>query len=584
MAFGPAVAAGFTDRILTLPAWLVLALVFLLPALEASAFVGFVFPGEVAVILVGVAASRGTVPLWAVIAAAVAGAVIGDSAGYLIGRRWGERLLAGTIGRLPVIRRHLNRHLESARGYVLRRRGSAVFFGRFTAALRVLVPGLAGMSRVEYPVFLACNVAGGALWGTGMAVLGYLAGASYQHAEKIAGRAGLGLLALIVLGLVISRLARRLAGRPRLRAIGGRLAATPLLAWIRRRFPRQLAWAGRRLAARDPRGFWLTFTVAAGALAAWAFGAITQDVVAREETALRDPHIAAWVAAHRTGWLTAAAKAVTWLGSDIVLIPLLVLAAAVLVAARRDWRSAIRLALALSGAAASSGIAQVLVGRSRPPAAMRIGHYSGLAFPSGHAAQALAFYGMLAIILAAGRPARARALLWAAAAAVTVVAGGSGLYLGANWLTDVLGGYALGAMWIALVLTVHLLTSRDGRPQTTTPRTPMNTRPATRQETEPGAGAGARWHRRRRSLRRMTAVSRFSATSRRFVANWRSPTRREYRCRAQACHALRSSRPGPFPRLRQWSRAGFARLISAACPSATGSMTGHSTPLDRPRS
>jgi len=71
-AIGPAVAAGFTDRILTLPAWLVLALVFLLPALEASAFVGFVFPGEVAVILGGVAASRGTVPLWAVIAAAVA--------------------------------------------------------------------------------------------------------------------------------------------------------------------------------------------------------------------------------------------------------------------------------------------------------------------------------------------------------------------------------------------------------------------------------------------------------------------------------------------------------------------------------
>ena len=62
-ALGPAVAASFTDRILTLPAWLVLALVFLLPALEASAFVGFVFPGEVAVILRGVAASRGTVPL-----------------------------------------------------------------------------------------------------------------------------------------------------------------------------------------------------------------------------------------------------------------------------------------------------------------------------------------------------------------------------------------------------------------------------------------------------------------------------------------------------------------------------------------
>ena len=492
-ALGPAVAAGFTDRILTLPAWLVLAFVFLLPALEASAFVGFVFPGEVAVILGGVAASRGTAPLWAVIAAAVAGAVIGDSAGYLIGRRWGERLLAGTIGRLPVIRRHLRQHLESARAYVRRRRGSAVFFGRFTAALRVLVPGLAGMSQVDYPTFLVYNVAGGALWGTGMAVLGYLAGASYKHVEKIAGRAGLGLLALIVIGLLTSRLVRRFAGRPQLRAMSDRLAAAPPLAWAGHRFPRQLAWARARLAADDPRGFWLTFTIAAGALAAWAFGGITQDVVAHEETALRDPHVAAWVTAHRTGWLTAVAKAVTWLGSDIVIIALLGLAAAVLVTTRRDWRSAVRLALAVGGSVALSSIVQQLVGRSRPPAAMRIGHYSGPAFPSGHATQALACYGMLAIILAAGRPARGRALLWAAAVAVTIVVGASGIYLGANWLTDVLGGYALGAMLVALVLTVDVLATQDGWRQPATPRTPMNSRPATRRETEPGASADASW-------------------------------------------------------------------------------------------
>ena len=171
------VIAGFTEKILTLPGWLVLSLVFLFPALEASAFVGFVFPGEIAVILGGVAASRGTVSLWAVIVAAVSGAIIGDSVGYFIGRRWGDRVLFSTIGRLPLVRRELDKHLDSARAYVRRRRGSAVFFGRFTTALRVLVPGLAGLSNVEYPAFLAYNVAGGATWGTAFAVLGYLAGA-----------------------------------------------------------------------------------------------------------------------------------------------------------------------------------------------------------------------------------------------------------------------------------------------------------------------------------------------------------------------------------------------------------------------
>jgi membrane protein DedA with SNARE-associated domain len=93
--------------------WLVIALMFLRPALEASAFIGFVFPGDVAVIVGGVAAWRGTVPLRAVITAAVAVAV--DSAGYLIGRRWEEA--AGSSGRFPVIRHPLDKHLESARAY-----------------------------------------------------------------------------------------------------------------------------------------------------------------------------------------------------------------------------------------------------------------------------------------------------------------------------------------------------------------------------------------------------------------------------------------------------------------------------------
>jgi hypothetical protein len=99
-----------------------------------------------------------------------------------------------------------------------------VFFGRFTAALRMLVPGLAGLSEVPYPTFLVYNVAGGAPWGTGFAVLGYVAGASYHRVEKVAGQAGLVPLGLIVAGLIASRLWRRFAARaPGLKAVGDRM-------------------------------------------------------------------------------------------------------------------------------------------------------------------------------------------------------------------------------------------------------------------------------------------------------------------------------------------------------------------------
>src|SRR5690242_6151387 len=453
-------AAGFTDRILSLPGWLVLVLVFAFPALEASAFVGFVFPGEIAVILGGVAASRGTVPLWAVIAAAVSGAIIWDSVGYLVGRRWGTHLLHGTIGRLPVIRTHLDKNLGSARAYVQRPQGSAVFFGRFTAALRVLVPGLAGISEVHYPTFLVYNVAGGTLWGSGFAVLGYVAGASYHRVERIAGQAGLVLLGLIVAGLIAARLARHFAARsPGLKAIGDRAAAIPPLTWARRRFPAQVAWGRPRLDPRSPRGFWLTFTIAAGALAAWAFGGLTQDVTGHDDTALADPHVTAWVVAHRTEWLTSALKVLTWLGSTAVIIPAGLAIGLYFLIRRRDWRPLALLTAAVAGAVGLWLIIKPFVGRPRPPAAIWIGHYPGAAFPSGHATQSIAFYAMLAIVLGAGLSPRRRAILWGAAALVVLIVGASRIYLGAHWLTDVLGGYALGASWVAIVVAVLLITS-----------------------------------------------------------------------------------------------------------------------------
>jgi undecaprenyl-diphosphatase len=81
----------------------------------------------------------------------------------------------------------------------------------------------------------------------------------------------------------------------------------------------------------------------------------------------------------------------------------------------------------------------------------------GWAFPSGHATQSIAFYGMLAIVLILWSGAIRRLLVAVGAGLVIIVVGASRLYLGVHWLTDVLGGYALGLTWISLVMVVPLL-------------------------------------------------------------------------------------------------------------------------------
>lgn len=193
------------DAAAGLPAWLVLTLAFLLPALEASTFAGVVVPGEIGVLIGGIAAHGGELPLWPVILAAVAGAVAGDQVGYLLGRRFGPRVLEHLPARL-----RRSGELDRARDLLRRRGAPAVAAGRWVAVLRAIVPGLAGMSGMRHAPFTVANVLGGALWASTVAVLGYAAGASYQVLEK---RLGLGseifLGVLVLLGVVLWWRARR---------------------------------------------------------------------------------------------------------------------------------------------------------------------------------------------------------------------------------------------------------------------------------------------------------------------------------------------------------------------------------------
>lgn len=195
---------GLLQQLLATPAWLALLVVFALPALESSAFVGFIFPGEMAVVLGGVMASQGHVPLAGVLASGVAGAVAGDAIGYVVGRHWGRLILDSTMGRFVKVE-----HLDRAER-ALRRRGSwAIFLGRFMVALRVMIPGLAGMARMPYRSFAVANAAGGVVWGTTMALAGYLAGSSWHTVERDISTTGLVITLAVIALFFIARVIRR---------------------------------------------------------------------------------------------------------------------------------------------------------------------------------------------------------------------------------------------------------------------------------------------------------------------------------------------------------------------------------------
>jgi membrane-associated protein len=173
--------SSLASGLVNLHGWLAYLVIAALVFGETAVFVGFVLPGEIAVVLGGVLASRGHVSLPLLILIVVIAAVTGPFIGYEIGRRMGDRLFAAkSLARV-------RGGAERTRSVLSRRGGAAVFLGRFIAIARAVMPAAAGAASVRYRTFAFYNVLGGLLWGVGYCLLGYLAGSAYAVVERRVG-------------------------------------------------------------------------------------------------------------------------------------------------------------------------------------------------------------------------------------------------------------------------------------------------------------------------------------------------------------------------------------------------------------
>lgn len=186
--------SSLASGVTSLHGWVAYLVIAALVFGETAVFVGFVLPGEIAVILGGVLASRGHISLPLLIFVVVAAAVVGPFVGYEVGRRMGDRLFAARV--LSRVRGGT----ERARDVLSTRGGLAVFLGRFLAIVRAVMPAAAGAAGMRYRTFGVYNVLGGLIWGAGYCLLGYLAGSAYAVVER---RVGTG-LAISVGALIVA--------------------------------------------------------------------------------------------------------------------------------------------------------------------------------------------------------------------------------------------------------------------------------------------------------------------------------------------------------------------------------------------
>ncbi|MFL5826810.1 MAG: DedA family protein [Thermoleophilaceae bacterium] len=166
---------------------------------------GVPLPGETALIAAALLAKRGDLSIELVIVIAAAAAILGDNAGYLIGRKGGRRLLL----RDGPFLEHRTRLLDRGEAFFSRHGAKAVFLGRWFAGLRITAAWLAGIHHMPWRSFLFWNALGGIAWALTVGLLAYIAGHAVENIVKTGGIAGAALIVLAGAGFLTWRWMRR---------------------------------------------------------------------------------------------------------------------------------------------------------------------------------------------------------------------------------------------------------------------------------------------------------------------------------------------------------------------------------------
>jgi membrane protein DedA with SNARE-associated domain/membrane-associated phospholipid phosphatase len=416
---------------------------------------GVPLPGETALVTAAAYAALGRLNIVGVIAAAAAGAIVGDNAGYWLGRKGGIALVHRFGKRVGLD----DAKLARAHAFFEKYGARTVFIGRFIALLRSWAAVLAGVASMPFRTFMLYNALGGIAWAGIFGGLGYAFGRNLPKLERYVGQVS---LALVLLGLLVALILLAMRWFDEHRAQLGEsvtehwqhFAASPRFNRVRDRHPQLWTWIGARFARGEYLGLHLTVGFVISIAALWLFGGVTEDVIHHDPLTAVDLQLASWLRTHATHMGDQIARGVSAVGSPLAMA-VLGAAVAIVLAMRRQWIVLVAWAAAFVGAGALDWTLKRVIYRPRPAGAEAFLFGHSFSFPSGHAMGSLVGYGMLVYLLAAyWTPARRhRSASIVAVAVLVLLIGLSRLYLGVHFLSDVIGGYAAGLVWLVVCTT-----------------------------------------------------------------------------------------------------------------------------------
>lgn len=399
---------------------------------DALVAVGIVVPALPLLFAIGTLVGLGHVDGGYAITCAALGAFAGDALSYWIGHRWGPSMHAHwPFRRYPQL---LDRGEQ-----LFRKHGSkGIVIARFVGAVRPFVPAVAGMLRMPLKRYVPASLVAAFAWSACFLAPGWVFGASYDAVAAVADRLALVLAALLgVLALVWSGVLYTY--RWFVDHADALLARA--LAWTRAH-PRLGRYAAALIDPNRPESASLVILAACLLAIGWAWFALLAAVLTRGEPLALDRSVHEAMYALRNPLADRLMAGLASIGDATVLVPASALALLWLCWRRRwiaaaHWLGALGFGLSLIAWLGAS------IDMPRPPTAP-----PGFGFPSIAVTMTTICFGFLGVLIARELPGRRRVWPYLVTGAVVAVLGFARLYLGAHWLSDVVGGVLFGVVWL----------------------------------------------------------------------------------------------------------------------------------------
>lgn len=428
---------------------------FLTAIAENTIGIGFFIPGSVIILFMGGMAAKGYFSLLYLIISGISGAIIGNNINFYIGKKYGQKIFKTGFWFIKPV------YLKKGRNFFEKYGLKSILIGKFIPGIKEITPLIAGIFKISKFSFILWNLISSIVWGLSWILPGYFLSRFLDIAKIWLTRTGFFLTIIFIISAIFYLIKILIIKKGKsfftilisiLKSINNGIAENPDIKNYVTKHKKFFSFLKIRLDKNNFYGLPLTLLSVALIYTLGMFGGIVEDIINSDSIFIADIRLENLIAVFRSSFMTKFFFGITLLGKwETVLIFTIATITILFIKNKKNY--IITLLLSIIGSEFFTFLGKILLHRSRPEVALYT--EKTFSFPSGHATIAISFYGFLTYLLIRNTLKwKHKINIFFGGTAIIFLIGFSRLYLGVHYLSDVLGGYLSGTIWLIISISI----------------------------------------------------------------------------------------------------------------------------------